>query len=74
MNNNEEIRKELAAKWKSRKIELAQEIGVKTLERARPVFDAFQEQVDCQIACNEAVQLYESSVSDFNDAKANLAS
>jgi hypothetical protein len=54
----------ISVEWKIKKIELLNTIGAKNLNRSRPVFEAYQEQLTLQGLVNEAVQLYTESVSE----------
>lgn len=59
----------VAVEWRSRKAELLNSIGYTTLQRAKPVFEAYQEQLQLQFDLNEAAELYHGAVTELRKIK-----
>ena len=65
----ESQRLDRAEKWIAEKAALVESIGAHFIEKARPVFDAYQEQQIEQMAVNEAVALFSQCVIECEDMK-----
>lgn len=59
----------VAVEWRNRKAELLNSIGYTALERAKPVFQAYQEQLQLQLDLNEAAELYHGAVTELQKIK-----
>ena len=68
----EQCRREIALEWHSRKSQLISEIGVHAIEKARPIFDAYEQQLQLQQSVNEASVLYNQAVIECEEMKQAL--
>jgi len=68
----EEKRRVVAHDWSEKKNELRHEIGVHAIEKTRPIFDAYEHQLQLQAAVNEATLLYNQSVIECDEMKIAL--
>ena len=66
-------RRGLAMDWKATKLRLADDIGVATIERARPVMDLYIERLAAQEAVNAATSEYCEAASECDTTRAALS-
>lgn len=59
-------------KWSNQKNQLVDSIGVYYIEKTRPLFDAYQEQQQVQVAVNTATASFSSAVIECEDKKRSL--
>jgi hypothetical protein len=61
-----------ASTWGDKKRSLIKEIGSHAIDRARPIFDAYEQQLQLQQSVNEAALLYNQAVIECDDMKSAL--
>ena len=59
----------VAAEWRNQKVQLLNSIGRHVIDRAKPVFEAYEQQLQLQVALNEAAELYHEAVSELEKIK-----
>jgi hypothetical protein len=62
-------RSAVASEWRCRKAELLKTFGYGTIERAKPVFEAYEQQLQLQADLNQAAELYHGAVSELEKIK-----
>jgi len=65
----ENNRARIVDKWNAQKSDLIESIGLHIIEKARPLFDAYQEQRSIQELCNQAVELFSNAVKECDRLK-----
>lgn len=65
-------RHQIAQEWRDKKLALLDEIGQATIDRAKPMFEAYEEQLQLQFNVNEAAELYHQAVIECTEMKAVL--
>jgi hypothetical protein len=68
----EDKRREIANEWSDRKIKLLHEIGPHAIEKAKPIFEAYEEQLQLQNSVNEATLQYNQAVIECDEMKQAL--
>jgi hypothetical protein len=68
----EQQRHQIAAEWREKKASLLEEIGQATIDRAKPVFEAYEEQLQLQQRVNEAAGLFQLAVAECEEMKSVL--
>jgi hypothetical protein len=72
LHNLESNRRRVASEWHDKKSILIRDIGSYVIERARPIFEAYEHQLQLQAAVNDATLLYNQAVIECEEMKQAL--